>query len=283
MSTVSWRARSLKQVLRDTLKSADVSGREAAKRLGVPPMRVSRWLDDKEPAPSAANVAHLLEKIGVTGDELRRIVQLAQDTGDDWLVSGPPGINPQLAAVLACERDAVRITECAPTAIPGLLQIRDYARGIIATTGLDRHEIETRVTWRIARGDSLTRRTDPVDFTAFIGLPAIHATIGGQRVMDDQLEHVAVLSRRHSNITIQAVDMSKGWTPMHAGAFVIYEFDGMPTAVYLEHYRSGALVVEEDDVAAYQAAAEDIRRVAMSPADTLGLIANVTSRTEITK
>lgn len=237
-------------------------------------MRVSRWLDDKEPAPSAADVARLLNEIGLAGDEFHRIVQLAEDTGDDWLVSGPAGINPQLAAVLACERDAIRITECAPTVFPGLLQIRDYARSIIAGgAGLDQEEIETRLTWRIARGDALTRRTGAVDFTAFIGLPAIHANIGGQQVMADQLAHVADLSRRHDNVNIQAVDLSDGWTPMHAGAFVIYEFESMPAAVYLEHYRSGALVVEEDDVTAYQTAAEDIRRVAMSPADTLGLIA----------
>jgi len=277
MSTVSWRARSLKTALRDALEQADVSGREAAKRLGVSPMRVSRWLDYREAAPSAADVSRLLEAIGVTGDDAYRIIQLADAAGDDWLLSGPPGINPQLAAVLACERDAIRITECAPTVVPGLLQIRDYARSIIGSGGLERHEVETRVTWRIARSDALTRRTNPVDFTAFIGLPAIHATIGGARVMGDQLAHVIDFGRR-GNVTIQAVDMSGDWTPMHAGAFVIYEFETMPPAVYLEHYRSGALVTEEDDVAAYQTAAEKVRRGAMSPADTLELIANAIPR-----
>ena len=92
--------------------------------------------------------------------------------------------------------------------------------------------------------------------------------------MTDQLMHVAEMARR-DNVTIQAVDLSRDWNPAHAGAFVIYEFDGMPPVVYLEHFSSGALLVEESDVAAYKTAAEEIRRVAMSPADTLGLIASV--------
>lgn len=276
MAINSWRIRSLKAVLREALKSSGVSAREAGRRLDVSHMRVSRWLDDDEPAPTAADVARFLTAIVVVGEEYDRIVAMAEATGDDWLVSGPPGINPQLAAVLACERDAIRITECAPSVFPGLLQIRDYARSIIATggSGLAAQEVETRVMMRIARGDAVTRRTKPVKFDVLIGLQAIHANVGGPQIMADQLAHVADLGQR-DNITIQAVDMSGDWTPAHAGAFVIYEFDGMPTAVYLEHYRSGALVVEEDDVAAYQTAAETLRRVAMSPDDTARLIASV--------
>lgn len=275
MTTNSWRARSLKAVLRDTLKRAKVSGREASKRLGVSPMRVSRWLDNNEPAPSAADVSRLLTAIEVTGQEYDRIVAMAESTGNDWLVSGPSGINPQLASVIECERDARRITDCAPNVMPGLLQIRGYAQAVIARSeALTDYELETRVLMRIGRAEAVTRRRDPVEFIGLVGMPAIRGGIGGPKVMADQLAHVAEMGQL-DNVTIQAVDLAGPWNAAHAGAFVIYEFDDLPTTVYLEHQFSGAFLVEAADVAAYQASAEALRREAMSPEETAELIASV--------
>lgn len=279
MVTSSRRARSLKAVLRDVLKRSNVSGRQAAERLGVSPMRVSRWLSNKEPAPSAADVSRLLTAIDVTGEEYDRIVAMAEATGNDWLTSGPSGINPQLASVIECERDAHRIIDCAPTVMPGLLQIRSYAQAVIASSSrnekLADYQVETRVLMRVGRAEAITRRRAPVEFTALIGLPAITGSIGGPKVMADQLAHIADMATL-DNVTIQAVDLSGDWNPAHAGAFVIYEFDDeQPPTVYLEHMFSGAFLVETADVAAYQASAESLRREAMSPADTLELIASV--------
>lgn len=275
MTTNSWRSRSLKAVLRDTLKRANVSGREAAKRLGVSPMRVSRWLANDEPAPSAADVSRLLTAIDVTGQEYDRIVAMAESTGSDWLVSGPSGINPQLASVIECERDARRITDCAPNVMPGLLQIRGYAQAVIARSeALTDYEVETRVLMRIGRAEAVTRRRDPVEFIGLIGVPAIRGGIGGSKVMADQLAHVTEMSKL-DNVTIQAVDLAGPWNAAHAGAFVIYEFDDLPTTVYLEHQFSGAFLVDAADVAAYQASAEALRREAMSPEETAELIASV--------
>lgn len=278
MSTGSWRSRSLKRVLRDALKGSNVSGRQAAERLGVSPMRVSRWLNNSEPAPSASDVSRLLTAIGVTGEEYDRIVAMANSTSADLLVSGPAGINPQLASVIECERYARRITDVAPSVMPGLLQIRDYAEAVIARSSRDEeladYELETRVLMRIGRAEALTRRRAPVEFTALIGVNALRGGIGGPKVMADQLAHLTEMAEL-DNVTIQAIDLSGDWIPAHAGAVVIYEFDDMPPVAYLEHQFSGAFLVEPADVAAYQASAETLRREAMSPHATLELIADV--------
>jgi hypothetical protein len=259
-----------------------MSAREVGRQLDVSHMKIGRWINE-ETIPSPEDVSALLAVLGVTGDERERILSMARATESDWLVSGPPGINPQLASVMECERDAQRITEWAPLVTPGLLQTSDYARAVISRggAGLPDHEIETRVMMRIARRDAITRR-EPVELNAVIGLPAIHGLIGGSDVMADQLAHVADLARR-DNVTVQALDLGGDWLSAHAGPFILYEFRDMPATVYLEHYRSGAFLVDEDDVAAYRSAAEEIRREAMSPDDTAGLIASVISSREITK
>lgn len=281
MATNLWRSRAVKAALRETLKSTGVTAREAARRLGVSHTWVNDQLAANKPAPSATDVSRLLAAIEVTGDLYHRIVRMAQTAGSDWMIGGTPGINPQLAAVLDCEQDAglVRITECAPSAFPGLLQSREYARSIImrGREQLAEVEVQTRVMLRIARADALTRKRDPVEFHAFVSLAAITAGIGGSQVMADQLEHVLDMTRR-DNVTVQGVDMSSEWTDAHHGAWILYEFEDLPAAVYLEHLSSCAVLVEEADVAVYKSAAETLRRVAMSPEDTAELIASVIPR-----
>lgn len=274
MTSISWRARSLKVALRAALTRSGISAREVANQLGVSHTKVNRWLRDDAPPPSEADTASLLAVASVTGDERERVLAIARTQDVDWLVSGPPGINPQLASVLELERYATRITEWAPLGFPGLLQSAVYARDVFARSGLAPAEVEASVMMRIARRDALTR-PNPVQFSAFVGLPAVHGWRDEPAVMADQLSHVRGVTALE-NVTMQVVDLNRVWTPGHAGAFILYEFDNdMPSAVYLEHYRSGAVIGDEADVAAYKDAAEAIRRAAMSPEATAELIAGI--------
>jgi predicted nucleic acid-binding protein len=278
MATNLWRGRALKNVLREAVKSSGVSAREAARRMNVSHTWVNDQLSATKPVPSAADVSRLLAAFEIVDPEFTRIVAMAETAGSDWMIGGTPGINPQLAAALACEQDTglVRITECAPLVFPGLLQTDDYARRIIArsVTDLAEVEIQTRVMLRIARANAITRKRNPIEFHALVGLPAITGGIGGPQVMADQLEQARDMARL-DNVTLQAVDLSGEPSYAHSGAFVLYEFTDLPAAVYLEHMSSCAVLVEDVDVAAYKSAAEALCREAMSPADTLGLIAGV--------
>jgi len=263
--TTSWRVRALKKVLRDALKDARVSGREAARRLNVPTMRVSRWLDDTEAAPSTEDVARLVTAVGVTGDEFDRILRVA-NVGEDWF-------DGSVSTYLACERDAIRITECAPLVIPGLLQIPEYTR-CLAGFGQTAAAIDHNVALRQERAQALLRDDHPVELLALIGLPALQGMVGGTKVMAAQLAQLASMARR-DNITVQAIDLAGRWTPAHVTSFFIYEYAELPTTVYVEQLSGGTFHVDSPHVDTYEAAADWIRRVAMSPADTLELIASI--------
>jgi len=276
MAMSARRTRQLAAVLRDVLERSDLSRRQIAERLDVGRNKVNAWFAETDPTPpSSEQVAAILALLNVVGDERDRIVHLARTDEPDWLMSGPTGMNPQLALVMDCERDASAITAWAPLVIPGLLQTSDYARTIIArgNPDLSSHEIENMVMMRNARRDLLVR-LKPVTLHAYIGLPAIHGGIGGRDVMVDQLNHVLDISRR-DNVTIQAVDLSGDWRPAHAGQFVIYESQGLPPTVYLEHHRSGSFLDSASEVAAYQNAVQQLQEEAMSPDRTAGLIAEV--------
>lgn len=272
------RARQLAAVLRDVREKSGVSAREVARRLGIAHTTVNRWLSG-DTAPSYEDVASFLALVGVVGEERERILRLARADDTDWLMSGPPGMSPNLASIMEAEREAVRITVWSPLLIPGLLQTPDYARVVISrsTAAASPQEVESMVMIRNYRREFITRQRQPVELVALIGMPAILGGVGGQGVMVDQLNHLIDMGKR-DNITVQAVDLSGEWSPALVGQFVIYESPNVPPTVYLEHHRSGAFLDSRSDVDAFQAAAEQIRREAMSPDRTAGLIADVIAR-----
>jgi transcriptional regulator with XRE-family HTH domain len=262
--------------------SPRMSLRSLASMLDVSYATIDRW-ESGASVPKVEDVAAVLACLGVTGNEREQILSLARDSPDaDWLVSGTAAISPQLAGVMDCERTAVRITECAPLGIPGLLQTADYARAVItaASDGLSDGEIDDRVRLRLARRDRVINDR-AVTVSALIGEPAIR-----HPVTDDPAVHAAQLRQLSAHtwdhIEIRAFSLD-GWHPGRAGPFIVYEFDASrPAIVYLEHYRSGAFLVDRDDVTAYQKAADKIRRAAMSAADTVALIADVITTLERT-
>lgn len=265
------RARALAGALRQAREAAKISVREVARRLGISHSVVSYWETSKR-VPRLEDVASYLTAIGVTGDDREAVLELGRHAGDqDWLAVGIPGISQQLAGTMECERAAAAITDWSPHIVPGLLQTSDYARAVIGgDADLPAGEVETRVLVRMGRRDVIMR-SNPVRLTAYLGEAALHEMIGGPRVMADQLRHLIKLAESDT-ITIQIVRSSQGWHPGLEGPFVLYDFDGAPSIVLLEHHRTGAFVAEPDDVAEYKAAVVKIDQLAMSPADSLTLI-----------
>lgn len=264
------RARALAGALRQAREAAKVSVREVARRLGIAHSVVSYWETSKR-VPRLEDVASYLTAISVTGDEREAILALGRHAADqDWLTVGIPGISQQLAGTMECERAAAAITDWSPHIVTGLLQTSDYARAVIDDGTLPAGEVEARVLVRMGRRDVIMR-SNPVRLTAFLGEAALHEMIGGPRVMADQLRHL-IKAAESDTITIQVVRSSQGWHPGLEGQFVLYDFDGAPSIVLLAHHRTGAFVVEPDDVADYKTAVDKIHQLAMSPADSLTLI-----------
>jgi transcriptional regulator with XRE-family HTH domain len=279
MALSARRARQLAAVLRDVRERSRVSAREIARQLRIAHTTVNRWLTG-ETTPDYDDVVRFLAIIEVVGEEADRILRLARSEAADWLMSGPPGMSPNLASVMECERDATRITVWSPLLIPGLLQTPGYARAVISRSSPDLNdtEIESMVMVRNYRRDTVTRNQNPVELVALVGMPAVIGGVGGTQVMAEQLNHLLDMGRR-GNVTIQVADLTGDWSPALVGQFVIYESANVPPTVYLEHHRSGAFVDDKSDVDAFQAAADQIRREAMSPDVTAGLIADVITRT----
>jgi transcriptional regulator with XRE-family HTH domain len=281
MVSTTPKARALGAELRQARERAGVGLRELARRLEISHSVLSR-IETGERAPRPENVASILTALGVHGPAQESILELSRDTGGShWLSVGMPEQEMQLAALLDFERTASHIVDVSPLLVPGLLQTSEYVRAIMTAAGRPAHEVEVRAAVRMGRREAL-RGEKPVRFTAYIGEQVLHQQIADPPAMCDQLKFIVDMAEQ-PHVTVHVVPSVTGWHPGLEGAFSLLEFTAAPPIVHLETRRSGLFLGEGDDVEAYRTAIDKVREVAMSPGDSLGLIADVIERMETTQ
>jgi transcriptional regulator with XRE-family HTH domain len=272
------RAKALAGTLRRALADADLGVREVARRMGMSHSVISDWINGKK-VPSPGDVSRLLTELNVGTDQQDAVLRLVHGVGEpNWLAVGIPGVSHQLAGAMECEQTATAITEWAFGVVPGLLQTSDYARAVIGAEPLPKAEIESRILVRMGRRD-IVLRSHPVTLNALISEAVLRNPIGGRAVMAAQLRSLVEIAARPT-VTIRVVPIDAGWHPGLAGPFVLYHYAGAPAILMRETYRGGTFVTESDEVAAYETAAEQIRRVAMNPDATSRLIADIAQEME---
>jgi DNA-binding XRE family transcriptional regulator len=273
-TTPTPRAYILGAELRHARERAGLGLRELAKRLDVSHSVIVRW-EKGERLPSTVNTSALLAILGVSSAERDRIIETVREAWDEPVNSvsvGVAGMADQLAALMEFERNATAITDVSPLLIPGLLQTSDYARAIIG----DSPDSEAKVAVRLGRRDVITRHRSPVQYQAMIAESVLYQPVGSE-ILADQLRLAHKLADQ-DNVRIRVIPTSAGFTPAHAGPFVLLEFDKAEPVVHLEHHRSSAFLRDPGDVRAYLAARDYLEIVAMSPEASAGLIADVIDR-----
>lgn len=280
MSVSKGAARRLGAELKALREAAGLTLRQLEARVPFGNAKIS-LIENGHRLPSMDDLAALLDALDIHGEERERILGLRRDADEapGLIAAGTPSIGPQLAQLIDHERTASRIVDVAPLLIPGLLQTSNYARAIMGDTP----SAETRVALRSGRRDILTRRTpDPVELLALIDTEVLVRPVAPQDVMADQLHHLLDMAAR-PNVTIQVVPSTRpGWQPMLAGPFELLEFPRASPIVLLEHHRSSLFLWEEEDVKEFTDAAEQIRKVAMTPAESAGVIEDIVNGMETT-
>ncbi|WP_089302683.1 helix-turn-helix domain-containing protein [Haloechinothrix alba] len=272
------RARALGAELQHLRELAGLSTRQLAAQLGKNNVTITRWETGQYP-PTAEDAARLLGTLGVTGAYYDELVEMARDADDpNWVL---PGVDKQLSALIKFERTATLMVDVQPLLIPGLLQTSDYARSIMLAAGGSEGDADHRVQIRMGRREVLTRNR-PVEFVAVIGEYALRYPPCDRLVMADQLAHLRSWSRM-DNVTVQVLPAEQGWSPALDGPFLLLEFPRARPIVHLEHYRSSVSLFNKRDVADYQEAADTVRKAAMSPEDSVELIADIANTVETTE
>ncbi len=112
-----------------------------------------------------------------------------------------------------------------PIIIPGPLQIPDYSRVLVESTGASDELIEERVAARIdLQQQTIERSPVPATLLAVMDEAVLHRRVGSEEVRRKQLMHLVEQGRR-KHIGIQVVPASRGANAGHVGAFTIASLD----------------------------------------------------------
>jgi transcriptional regulator with XRE-family HTH domain len=125
------------------------------------------------------------------------------------------------------EATATQLRSWQPSFIDGLLQTEDYARALLSrrpNTGED--DIEALVAARMERQAILDREVPPLLWIV-LDEAVLHRRVASEKVMRDQFDHLAEMSRR-PNITVEVVPFSAGGHYALLGAFTIVEQGDTP-------------------------------------------------------
>ena len=169
------------------------------------------------------------------------------------------------------EPDATHIRTFEPLLIPGLLQIEEYIRAVLATER-DPEDIEQTVAARLDRQRILRRKNPaPPRLWAVLDESVIRRQVGGPEVMQKQLAQLLHMTECY-NVIIQLVPTAVGAYPGLEGGFSILSFDEGADMAYAEASGGGHMVEQQKDVASAVTRFELIRSHAVSAKESIRLI-----------
>ncbi len=281
------RRRMLGAELRRLREAAGLSGEKVARELECSDSKISRIENGLVPA-HPRDVRDMLDLYGVTDEGKREaLITLARDgkkrgwwqryqAYEDGVLPGP------YLDLISLEADAASIRTYQPQIVPGLLQTEAYVRAMIeaARVEMSPEEIQTVVEVRLARQAVLTRQ-HPLHFWAVLDEAVLRRMVGGPEVMRDQLRHLAAMARRQ-NVTLQVLPFAAGAPAWVYTPFVILKFPEPADleVVYLENLTSGLYVEETAEVDRYTLMFDHLRAAALSPKESVALIAEVADHLE---
>ena len=202
---------------------------DVAARLDVAPSTLSRIENGKAPARTSY-VAAILDLFGVA-DEVQReaLARLArQGQRKNWFAEHADLLPAGASDYLGLESAATGISFHAAQAVPGPLQIPDYAAAVCRASraGLSKAGITSLAAIQRRRQELLLR--DRRELRLVIDESALRRVVGTTAVTAGQLKHLAAIAAAGA-VTIQAIPLAAARTVL-APAFTMLALGGGPVS-----------------------------------------------------
>jgi transcriptional regulator with XRE-family HTH domain len=174
------------------------------------------------------------------------------------------------------ETEATAISDFQSSVVPGLLQTADYARAGHegAMPRLSSEEIERRIEAKLTR-QALLGQDEPPAFSAVLDEAVLHRMVGGPAVMSAQLGRLIEAANR-PKVTIQVIPFTLGAHPGVESNFNILEMPSPTLGVVFVEGLVGSIYLERsEELTRYRQIFERLQAIALSPKDTIALIAEI--------
>jgi transcriptional regulator with XRE-family HTH domain len=268
--------------LRGARKARGLTTDGVADHTRLAPARVNR-METGRLVPSPPELHRLLTLYQVPADERAGLLRLhRQASQPGWWTAYADVLHPAaLATYLGFEAAAATLHAYEPTVVHGLLQIRSYARAILAAAHPRDTEatLDRRVRLAMARQAVLTRGAHPLRLHLVLDEAALHHHIGGEQVLRAQLHRLAEEATQPA-VTIQVLPFHAGAHRVLRGAFGVLTFpDPADDPVAYTESITGMVILAKPAAAARLGGIfEQLAAAAASPHDSMTLIADLAQR-----
>ena len=267
--------------LRRYRENVGYSLEDAARILECDRSKISR-IETGQRGIRPKELRELMAEYGVPASEQLALVAIASRGGQHswWHPYAGVWSDAYLDYVIM-ESAASEIMAYEAQLIPDLLQTDDYARAIAAAEpGYQTdQQREDAVAAKAVRRQVVLDGRAPARLGVILGEGALHQAVGGPDVLAGQITHLVKLAADYPAVTIQVLPFSAGaHAAAGSGSLAILRFPDAPSlgVVYLEALSGGVYLEDQADVARYVRAFALLRAAALSPADSVHLLRNLT-------
>ena len=267
--------------LRRYRENVGYSLEDAARILECDRSKISR-IETGQRGIRPKELRELLTEYGVPASEQLALVAIASRGGrNSWWHPYANILTDADLDYMIMESAASEITAYEAQLIPDLLQTDDYARAIAAAEpGYQTdQQREDAVAAKAVRRQVVLSGSAPARLGVILGEGALHQAVGGPDVLAGQIAHLVKLAGDYPAVTIQVLPFSAGaHAAAGSGSLAILRFPDAPSlgVVYLEALSGGVYLEDQADVARYVRAFALLRAAALSPADSMHLLRNLT-------
>ncbi|WP_345530379.1 helix-turn-helix transcriptional regulator [Streptomyces showdoensis] len=164
------------------------------------------------------------------------------------------------------EAEAVSIWEYAVCLLPGLLQTERYARRLMEQGSHEGEELERQIKLRLERQEVL-KGADAVTFRAILSETVLRTPLPDPTHWQEQLEHLLTVSDQR-NVTLQVLPHSAGPHALNSTNVTFLRLTDARVVAWVETGFSGTQIDASADVEHLQARYDDVRDLALSPAES---------------
>jgi transcriptional regulator with XRE-family HTH domain len=264
------RQRQLGTRLRQLRTDLGLTIEEVGERLPCPAEKIS-GIEAGQYRPSLRDVQGLCMLYDVSEPEKAELMDLARIAGEQGWWSQYRDL--KLDPYIGLEQGASSITVFSMYYVPALLQTEAYAREIIRTIApkMDPEVHEQRVEARLRRQRLLEQDSRP-GYHVLLDEAVLRRRVGGPVVMAAQLNKILELER-DEKATVQVIPFEAGAHAAQDSNFVFLEFHESSPVVFVELLSTNLYQERDGDLHRYHEAVEYLQDEALSPRDSVALIA----------
>ncbi|WP_198545754.1 helix-turn-helix domain-containing protein [Actinacidiphila yeochonensis] len=275
--TPTIRLRRLSGELRRLRDVSSLTREDVEARTGISNVTLYR-IESARVRPQRRTVMGLLDLYGVVDPQRADILALLRQADEQsWLRPYHAELPDEYTAYISFESEARGLRNYESLFIPGLLQTEEYARAVIKgmRPTASNSEVDRWVQARMER-QGVINRENPLDLWAIIDEAALRRTVGGGKVMRDQLHQLVQLAEL-PNVTFQVVPFRAGSHPGMKGSFALMDFPDPadPALVYIESLGGDLFLEAEADVQRHAQSFDHLRAMALSPEASASLAMSV--------